>query len=217
MTAPRRTSGLPDLIGRLLTDALYPVPAPHPHHQTLLQVKDRQAELDKELRAVLAGPEPRSHAEAEAELDDIVNLLIDRLDVARDLGLLLGDDTCCTGMASDEKEPVHISEGLAATGDGARRALRVNAPCVVCACLSVFDDYGCPDALASADLVAALRTMNGTAEGRWRYAELTQARLATLLRAYEVASRDITLPDGRRRKSYRRTALLAALPDDCAC
>ncbi|TKA04918.1 DUF3631 domain-containing protein [Actinacidiphila oryziradicis] len=47
----------------------------------------------------------------------------------------------------------------------------------------------------------------GTAE---EFAELTQRRLAGLLAPYQVHSRDVTLPDGRRRKAYRRTALAAA-------
>ncbi|MFD7782013.1 DUF3631 domain-containing protein [Streptomyces nojiriensis] len=67
--------------------------------------------------------------------------------------------------------------------------------------------HGSPDALSFADLVAELRTLPGIAEGRWPYAELTQTRLATLLRPYEAASRDITHDDGRRRKSYHRNAL----------
>ncbi|WP_405889813.1 DUF3631 domain-containing protein [Streptomyces sp. NBC_00133] len=84
------------------------------------------------------------------------------------------------------------------------------------ACLRVFDAVGDPDAMSSADLVTCLRDLPGVAEGRWRYADLTQARLAQLLAPYEVSTRDVTLPDGRRRKSYRRGALLAALPA-CPC
>ncbi|MEU3777186.1 DUF3631 domain-containing protein [Streptomyces sp. NPDC032472] len=80
-----------------------------------------------------------------------------------------------------------------------------------------FARYGSPDALSSADLVAELRTLPGIAEGCWTYADLTQTRLAALLRRYEVASRDISHGDGRRRKSYRRSALLAAIPADCDC
>ena len=80
----------------------------------------------------------------------------------------------------------------------------------------VFADLGDEDAVASADLVAALRHLPGVAEGRWRYADLTQPRLAQLLAPYEVSTRDVTLPDGRRRKSYRRGALLAAM-QSCSC
>jgi hypothetical protein len=70
--------------------------------------------------------------------------------------------------------------------------------------------------MSSADLVNCLRDLPGQAEGRWRYADLTQTRLAQLLAPYEVSTRDITLANGRRCKSYRRSALLAALPG-CSC
>lgn len=81
---------------------------------------------------------------------------------------------------------------------------------IVEACLVAFEELGDPAAMASEDLVALLRHTPGLAVGRWRFADLTQARLAHLLAPYEVTTRDATLPDGRRRKSYRRSALLAA-------
>jgi hypothetical protein len=81
---------------------------------------------------------------------------------------------------------------------------------IVQACLSAFAELGDPAAMASQDLVALLRHVPGYAAGRWRFADLTQTRLAHLLAPYEVTTRDATLPDGRRRKSYRLSALLAA-------
>jgi hypothetical protein len=81
---------------------------------------------------------------------------------------------------------------------------------IVEACLVAFEELGDPEAVASEDLVAMLRHAPGFAVGRWRFADLTQARLAHLLAPHEVTTRDATLPDGRRRKSYRRSALLAA-------
>lgn len=81
---------------------------------------------------------------------------------------------------------------------------------IVEACLAAFAELGDPEAMASQDLVALLRQAPGLAVGRWRFADLTQARLAHLLAPYEVTTRDATLPDGRRRKSYRLSALLAA-------
>jgi hypothetical protein len=81
---------------------------------------------------------------------------------------------------------------------------------IVQACLSAFAELGDPEAMASEDLVALLRHAPGYAAGRWRFADLTQARLAYLLAPYEVTTRDATLPGGRRRKSYRLSALLAA-------
>jgi hypothetical protein len=81
---------------------------------------------------------------------------------------------------------------------------------IVQACLSAFAELGDPAAMASQDLVALLRHVPGYAAGMWRFADLTQTRLAHLLAPYEVTTRDATLPDGRRRKSYRLSALLAA-------
>ncbi|WUH90350.1 DUF3631 domain-containing protein [Streptomyces sp. NBC_00433] len=81
---------------------------------------------------------------------------------------------------------------------------------IVEACLVAFEELGDPEAMASEDLVAVLRHAPGFAVGKWRFADLTQARLAHLLAPYEVTTRDATLPDGRRRKSYRLSALLAA-------
>jgi hypothetical protein len=81
---------------------------------------------------------------------------------------------------------------------------------IVEACLVAFEELGNPEAMASEDLVALLRRAPGFAVGKWAFADLTQARLAQLLAPYDVTTRDATLPDGRRRKSYRRSALLAA-------
>ncbi|MFG2115557.1 DUF3631 domain-containing protein [Streptomyces sp. NPDC048718] len=217
MTTPLRLDALPGLITRLLTDALHPTPAPHPHHQALLQAKEAQTEIDRALRAILDGPTPTTQADIEAELNDVMELLVDKLDTDRELRLLLGDDTCCAGAEPDHEEQTAVAETAPASGDHAGVAPSVLDRCIVSACLSAFDDHGAPDALASADLVAALRTMPGVAEEHWPLAELTQPRLAALLRPYKVSTRDLTLPDGRRRKSYQRAALQAALPDDCGC
>jgi len=81
---------------------------------------------------------------------------------------------------------------------------------IVEACLVAFEELGDPEAVASGDMVALLRHAPGSAVGRWRFADLTQARLAHLLAPYGVTTRDATLPDGRRRKSYRLSALLEA-------
>lgn len=86
---------------------------------------------------------------------------------------------------------------------------------IVEACLVAFEELGDPEAVASADLVALLRHAPGFAVGKRRFADLTQTRLAYLLAPYEVTTRDVTLPDGRRRKSYRRSTLLAAEAGVC--
>ncbi|MFF0448045.1 DUF3631 domain-containing protein [Streptomyces sp. NPDC004609] len=146
------------------------------------------------------------------QIKEFTDLLAQRLTAGRELARLLSADACTctctcptnTGTGDRSDEPLQETEFAFVSGS------RVPPPGVLHAVLGIFADLGDPDALASADLVAALRTLPGTAEGRWRYADLTHARLAQLLAPYEVQSRDITLPDGRRRKSYRLSALLAA-------
>ncbi|MFF7438992.1 DUF3631 domain-containing protein [Streptomyces sp. NPDC008122] len=213
MTATR--SPLLRLLDALLYDDLTDVPAlaPNPHHQALLNAKERQDALERELLDIVNGPKPTNDAEADDEIEDITAILKDLIAAGRELDRLLGDHACSAPAAPVETERDEAVP-QAAPCCFPRRPL--GGECIAAACLAVFSAYGSPDALASADLVDGLRTLPGVAEGRWPYASLTQARLATLLRPYEVSSRDITLPDGRRRKSYRRTALLAVLCADCA-
>ncbi|MFB8039817.1 DUF3631 domain-containing protein [Streptomyces hydrogenans] len=203
------------LLGALLDDDLAGArtPEPNPHHQALLDAKARQDDLERELLDIVNGPRPVTEGEVDDEIEDIAAILKDLIAAGREVDRLLGDDTCSAPAAPVETDP----GGAAPQLDPCcfpRRPL--GGECIAAACLAVFSAYGSPDALASADLVDGLRTLPGVAEGRWPYASLTQARLATLLRPYEVSSRDITLPDGRRRKSYRRTALLTVLCSDCA-
>ncbi|GAA2254756.1 hypothetical protein GCM10010232_49930 [Streptomyces amakusaensis] len=143
------------------------------------------------------------------QIKQLADLLAERLTSGRELARLHSDSGVCassteTGDGDRWGERVQGLEFTFVSGG------RVQPPGVLHAVLGIFADLGDPGALASADLVAALRTLPGTAEGRWRYADLTPARLAQLLAPYEVQSRDITLPDGRRRKAYRRAAFLAA-------
>nr|WP_165983964.1 DUF3631 domain-containing protein [Streptomyces sp. YIM 98790] len=85
---------------------------------------------------------------------------------------------------------------------------------IVMDCYEVFDRLGHPDAISSQDLVRELRQMPGPRWApHWPRTALTQRRLAELLAPYEVFSRDVTLPDGRRRKSYRRSAIVGALQE----
>lgn len=127
---------------------------------------------------------------------------------------------CCCGIVAlvdqlvsavlDPCPPVPAG-GEEAEGSDASPCCAASGPVgIVEACLAAFAELGDPDAMASEDLVAMLRQAPGFAVGRWRFADLTQARLAHLLAPYEVTTRDITLPDGRRRKAYRLSALLAA-------
>ncbi|MCX5193209.1 DUF3631 domain-containing protein [Streptomyces sp. NBC_00249] len=199
------------LLQALITALLEPRPAPHPRHQALLDARERQLEVEAELSAWSSRPQPTTEAAQDKELDDLNNLLVEHAKAGRQVSHLLGADTCCPPWADSEQPPTVLSR----PAENAVSAFV--APCILAACLDAFAFRGSSDALSSADLVAELRTLPGIAEGRWPYAELTQTRLATLLRPYEVASRDITHGDGRRRKSYRRSALLAAIPADCDC
>ncbi|MET9958167.1 DUF3631 domain-containing protein [Streptomyces sp. NPDC006326] len=197
------------LLQALMATVLEPRPAPHPRHQALLDAHAHRLELDAELSAWASRPLPTTDDASDRELDDLSSLLVERAKAGQQVALLLGADICCPPCA--EQAPTVL-------GRPAENAVSTfAAPCILAACLDAFAFHGSPDALSSADLVAQLRTLPGIAEGRWPYAELTQTRLATLLRPYEVASRDITHGDGRRRKSYRRSALLAAIPAHCNC
>lgn len=182
-------------------------PEPHPFHEALLQTHTRLRALDVDLARRVNGPQPVRGRDAAREAEELVELFIDLLSTRRKLNYLLAADGCL---------PPRVLHDQDADQDQPAPDAGPPAPCIVAACLRVFDAYGTPDALCSADLVDGLRHVPGIAEGRWAYQDLTAARLATLLRPYEVASRDITL-GGRRRKSYRRSALLNAIPADCAC
>lgn len=195
------------LLQALMTTLLEPRPAPHPRHQALLDAYERQLEVEAELSAWASRPQPTTAAAQDQELDDLSNLLVEHAKAGRQVSHLLSADSCCPPCTDSEQPPRSAGNPVSASA----------APCILAACLDAFAFHGSPDALSSADLVAKLRTLPGIAEGRWPYAELTQTRLAALLRPYEVASRDITHGDGQRRKSYRRSALLAAIPADCDC
>ncbi|MFG2335472.1 DUF3631 domain-containing protein [Streptomyces yangpuensis] len=195
----------------LMTALLEPRPAPHPRHQALLDAHERQLEVEAELSAWSSRPQPTTAAAQDKELDDLSNLLVEHAKAGRQVSQLLGTGDCCPPCTVSAQPPTVLSRPT----ENAVPAFR--APCILAACLDVFAFHGSPDVVSSADLVAELRTLPGIAEGRWPYADLTQTRLAALLRPYEVASRDITHGDGRRRKSYRRSALLAAIPADCDC
>ncbi|MEU6312292.1 DUF3631 domain-containing protein [Streptomyces sp. NPDC047014] len=194
------------LLQALMTTLLESRPVPHPRHQALLDAHERHLEVEAELSA-WAGRRPTTPGAQDRELDDLSKLLVEHAKVGRQVAQLLSAENCCPPRADPEQPPRPTGNPAAAS----------TAPCILAACLHAFARHGSPDAVCSADLVAELRTLPGIAEGRWPYAELTQTRLATLLRPFEVASRDITHSDGRRRKSYRRSALLAAIPADCDC
>ncbi|AZK97059.1 MULTISPECIES: DUF3631 domain-containing protein [Streptomyces] len=184
-----------------------PLPRELPRHRAILDAALTVQRLD----AQIFGPDSPTEDEVLADADlaeEITGLLVDRLAAGRQLALLLSATSCpCNASddgADDAPDPSDEGPEFLSCPAGPQ------SPGVLDAALGAFADFGNPDALASADLVNALRTRPGTAEGRWRYADLTPARLAQLLAPYEIQSRDITLPDGRRRKAYRLSALRSA-------
>ncbi|WP_367435119.1 DUF3631 domain-containing protein [Streptomyces celluloflavus] len=173
-----------------------------PHHRAILDAFTDIQLLDQQLLD-LAERTGAPAVSATEQLETLTDLLVERLAAGHELARLLSTACCCASTADEDDTE---DDFLSCPGE------RPQPDSIVHAALGVFTELGDPDAVASADLVAALRHLPGVAEDRWRYADLTQHRLAQLLAPYEVSTRDITLTDGRRRKSYRRGALLAALP-----
>ncbi|MFI0742988.1 DUF3631 domain-containing protein [Streptomyces sp. NPDC021100] len=183
------------LVTRLLTEG-----APlheNPHHRRLLKTFLTVQHLDEHILDLVG-----SDTLAFDEPVDLTDLLLARLHAGDELRALLSSACCCTPTTADGAP--------ADTAQAPDPGRTEPSDSIVEACLKVFADRGRPDAMASTDLVTALQHLPGVAEDRRRYADLTPARLANLLSRYEIAPRDVTLPDGRRRKSYRRAALQAA-------
>ncbi|MFJ4688894.1 DUF3631 domain-containing protein [Streptomyces sp. NPDC088789] len=177
------------------------LPPALPRHQAILDAVLDVQDLDRQLVGE-DSPALDKTLTPRQQIEQLTDVLTERLAAGHELALLLARDCCACATPSDED--AGGGEFLSCPGD------RPQPPGIVHAALGIFAGHGDPDALASVDLVAALRTLPGWTEGPWRYADLTPARLARLLAPYEVQSRDITLPGGRRRKAYRRAALLAA-------
>ncbi|MEU7601906.1 DUF3631 domain-containing protein [Streptomyces sp. NPDC041003] len=181
----------------------------NPRHRALLDAYTEVQNLEQRLLTAITTP-PEPGTGVSGLMEACTDLLIERLDAGYELSRLLSADYCCAadvseddlcGLEQDEKCCQAPAEPTADLLD---------------ACSNVFAELGDPHAVASADLVDALRRLPGVAGNHWRYSDLTQARLAELLAPYGMQTRDITLPDGRRRKSYRREALLVALGvSDC--
>ncbi|MEU3599283.1 DUF3631 domain-containing protein [Streptomyces sp. NPDC006798] len=173
------------------------LPPETPRHRAILDTFLEVQQLDEQL---LGPGSPLDDTLTSTQRNELADLLVERLAAGQELALLLSAET--SAFTGDAEGDVPADEPDEPDEDEAGSILHT--------VLGVFAGRGDPDALASTDLVDALRVLPGIAEGRWRYADLTSARLARLLAPYEVKPRDITLPDGRRRKAYRRAALLAA-------
>ncbi|MEU2874109.1 DUF3631 domain-containing protein [Streptomyces olivoreticuli] len=171
------------------------LPRENPHHRAILDAFLRTQHLDQQLLD-LADPDLPFDTSAAEQLEKLIALLVERLAAGHELARMLSTGCCCADTVAEDDGFLHCP----------------GADSIVHTALEVFAAVDDPEAMSSADLVDCLRDLPGVAEGRWRYADLTQARLAQLLAPYEVFTRDVTLPNGRRCKSYRRSALLAALP-----
>ncbi|MGW6742818.1 DUF3631 domain-containing protein [Streptomyces sp. NPDC055025] len=190
-------TAFPSLLDALTTTLLDDEPQPeNPQHRALLDAHAEVQALDQQLVA-WAERHPSDDVSAADQLEALVDLLVERLAAGMELSQLLSAACCSAGEDGGF---------LSCAGECRQRES------VVHAVLEVFSVVGDPAAMASADLVVCLRDLPGVAGGHWLYAELTQRTLAHLLAPYGVSTRNITLPDGRRVKSYRREDLLAALP-----
>ncbi|WP_374777037.1 DUF3631 domain-containing protein [Streptomyces sp. NBC_01310] len=189
----------------------------NPRHRALLNVFTEVQDLEQRLlTAMTASPQPGTGA-AE-QLEACTDLLLERLAAGHELSLLLSTP-CLSAAEVAAADDLWRPCGLQKDEDCCQEPAEPVAPTagLLDACSDVFAELGDPHAVASADLVDALRRLPGVAGNHWRYSDLTQARLAELLAPYGMRTRDITLPDGRRRKSYQREALLAAMGVCTSC
>ncbi|MFB7270751.1 DUF3631 domain-containing protein [Streptomyces sp. NPDC056244] len=197
-------TAFPSLLNALTTALLDDEPQPeNPRHRALLDAHTDIQDLDRQFIA-WADRYPSDDVSAADQLEALVDLLVERLAAGMKLSRLLSTACCCADAAGEDTG--ECRDFLSRPGESQQRES------VLHAALEVFSVVGDPAAMASADLVTCLRDLPGVAGGHWRYAELTQRTLAHLLTPYGIRTRNITLPDGRRVKSYRREDLMAALP-----
>ncbi|MGW2404072.1 DUF3631 domain-containing protein [Streptomyces sp. NPDC001739] len=165
--------------------------------------KDLRA-LDAALREAL---EPLPHLERgeEAWATQMVlaaDLLGQRLEMGQLLNALLS--VCCDDTSPSE-EPV----------DGEPVAHPTDVPAILRACREAFAAHGDPSTMSTATLVRALRSTTGPALEIWRRDDLTARGLSNLLAPYGIRPGNVRLPDGDRRKGYRRSAFTDAWRRHC--
>ncbi|MER6516661.1 DUF3631 domain-containing protein [Streptomyces sp. NPDC001553] len=186
----------------------------NPRHRDILNAFTVVQDLEQRLLTVLTAP-PQPDMGGAEHWEACTDLLIERLVAGRELSLLLSTP-CLSAAEEAAADAVWETFGID-TDEQCCQEPAEPAACLLDACSNVFAELGDPHAVASADLVDALRHLPGTAGNHWRYSDLTQARLAQLLAPHGMQTRDITLPDGRRRKSYSREALLIAIGVCTSC
>ncbi|MEW1632689.1 DUF3631 domain-containing protein [Streptomyces sp. NPDC093801] len=226
----------PNLLDAFAHTLLGTAPKPeNPHHRALLEAHTTVQHLEGRLLERFSRPLPENTS-LHTYVEEYTELVLDRLAAGVELSLLLSapcapvtgstspaatgapeaDTDCCRPSGDVPAEPDCLSCGQGPENGSCRQAGEEPAD-LLKACLAVFGALGDPEALASADLVGGLRLLPGTAVGCWSYADLTQTRLAQFLAPYGIQTRDITLPDGRRRKSYRRSAFVSAAWGEDLC
>ncbi|MEV6730704.1 DUF3631 domain-containing protein [Streptomyces sp. NPDC051364] len=183
------------------------------HHWAILDAFTDVQDAEQRLRSALTAASQAGSAAAE-KLDECLELLLDRLAAGADLSMLLST-ACCSVAGAPVDKPCALS-GLE-QDEPCCQEPEEPAACLLDACSNAFAELGNPHAVASADLVDILQHLPGVAGNHWRYSDLTQARLAQLLAPHGMRTRDITLPDGRRRKSYSRETLLTAMGVCTSC
>lgn len=185
----------------------------NPRHRALLDAFTKVQNLEERLLTAITTP-PEPGTGVSGLMEACTDLLIERLDAGYDLSMLMSAECCCAAdvAAVEPCRPCGLEQDEECCQEPAEPTANL-----LDACSNVFAELGDPHAVASADLVDALRHLPGTAGNHWRYSDLTQARLAELLAPHGMRTRDITLPDGRRRKSYQREALLTAMGVCTSC
>ncbi|AWZ08358.1 MULTISPECIES: DUF3631 domain-containing protein [unclassified Streptomyces] len=184
----------------------------NPRHRAILDAYTDVQNLDRRLLTDIATAIEAGKGTAQ-QLEACIDALAERFIAGYQLSLLLSTDCCCAEDAA-EAEPC-VPCGLERDEECCQDPERPGD--LLEACLGVFAQLGDPYAVASADLVDALRDLPGIAGKHWRYSDLTQARLAELLAPHGLRTRDITLPDGRRRKSYQLDALFTSMGVCTSC
>ncbi|NEB01953.1 DUF3631 domain-containing protein [Streptomyces sp. SID13726] len=188
---------------------LAPAPAAeNPHHRTLVAMFV-EIHLDRRL-ADLAGAERPAGVTATQRLDQLTDLLIERMAAGAELSTLLSNGCCCAA-AYEPEPPSHDEPEDDGEPDGGPDSDPEVDPAAED--FDIFDDRGSAQGISTAELVARLRARPGEAEGRWRYTDLTPVRLAMLLRPHGMTSRKPRTAAGSRYRACRRSDLQAARPD----
>ncbi|AJC55044.1 DUF3631 domain-containing protein [Streptomyces sp. 769] len=181
-------------------------PGANPHHQLILDVAWSCWEMDDELDELIG--DYSEGVSAIEKPERFASLLVERLKYEAELNQLLSMP-CCSPAAGEDGPP-----GPAEDAEAGCCASQPQT--IVHYCLDAFAAAGDPDVMSAADLSRALRSRPDVADAGWPDNYLSPVHLAQMLGGYDVRLCDATGHDGRPSKGYRRSDLVAALPD-CSC